>query len=131
MMKIKYTKHINTYDPVSISWEYQGKDVEIDFNTPITGVYSEPLSCVVVEVYSENLLNFYSLDGGLISSERLPELENYQFRGITKSIKSKTGVSFLFHPSNDQVGNKWGDTEQYELTNDKEHRLGQNIGIYR
>lgn len=131
MIDIEYTKHVNTYDPVSVAWQHESKKYELDFDEPISALYSEPMEQVIVEVYGENKLNFYSLNGELVFSEKLPELSGYQFRGINKNLKSKTGISFLFHPSDEGMGNEWGDTEQYELLAKPGHRLGKKLGIYR
>ena len=45
-------------------------------------------------------------------------------------MDSKTGVSLLFHPNTNEVGNKWGDTEQYELIMG-DNTLGKFLDIYR
>ncbi len=130
-MNIEYKKYINEYDPVSVGWVHEEKDVLLNFSEPITAVYSEPLDRVIVELFSENRLCFYNLAGALESSGSLPRLEHYQYRGIHKSIGSKSKVSFLFHPIDDSVGNKWRDTEQYELDIRCNNFLGKNLGIYR
>lgn len=130
-MKIEYTKHINTYDPVAVSWAYDGKRIELTFETPIAALFSKPLNNVIVELYGANRLNFYELDGTLKASEYLPRLEHYQFRGLNRNKESRTGISFLFHPLDDSVGNQWRDTEQFEMTINSDNRVGKNLGIYR
>ena len=130
-MNVEYKKFVNEYDPVCVGWKYAGKDVLLQFSQPITAVFSEKIGKVVVEIYSENKLNFYNINGKLECSNFLPTLENYQFRGINKSIESKTGISFLFHPISQSVGNKWRDTEQYEMDLECVYFLGKKLGIYR
>ncbi|MFT3930597.1 MAG: hypothetical protein QM709_09925 [Spongiibacteraceae bacterium] len=129
--EIRYTKFLNTYDPVSVSWDYQGRTVQVDFPSVISALRSDKLNCVVIEIYEEGKLNFYALTGDLVSSEALPYLQGYQFRGINKNKESKTGISILFNPVDDSVGNKWRDIEQYELTDKPGFRLGRSLGIYR
>lgn len=130
-MKIVYTKHINTYDPVAVAWDYDGKRIDLVFETPICALYSEPLKNVVVEIYGENSLNFYGLDGALLGSEPIPKVEHYQFRGLNKNIESETGISLLFHPLDDTVGNQWRDMEQYEMGKSERNRIGRKLGIFR
>lgn len=130
-MKIEYTKHINTYDPVAVAWNYDGKRIELAFETPISALYSESLKNVVVEIYGENRLNFYGVDGALQGSEPIPTVEHYQFRGLNKSIESETGISLLFHPLDETVGNQWRDTEQFEMGKSKQNRIGRKLGIFR
>lgn len=131
MIQLTYTKHINTYDPVAVSWQFGGKSVELEFKAPIEALFSNYLDAVVVEVYDENALNFYSLNGSLLSSEPLPAMAHYQFRGLNKSKESKTGIALLFHPADESVGNQWRDTEQFELTEKAVSRIGKRLGIYR
>jgi len=130
-MKIEYVKHINTYDPVAVAWDCNGKRVELIFEVPISALYSEPLANVVVEIYGENKLNFYGLDGALQESEAIPTIEHYQFRGLNKSVESETGISLLFHPADETVGNQWRDTEQFEMGKNKKNRVGRNLGVFR
>lgn len=130
-MQISYKNFVNTYDPVSVGWNYQGKDLLLEFPEPITAIYSEKIDRVVVELFSNKQLNFYKLSGELDFSASLPGMDNYQYRGLNKSIESQTGISFLFHPITEKVGNEWRDTEQYELNFNPQHLLGKRLGIYR
>jgi len=130
-MNIVYKKFINEYDPISVYWNHSGKDVLLEFPESITAIFSEKINRVVVELFSANNLHFYNLNGELDFSGSLPNMENYQYRGINKSIDSKTGISFLFHPIADSVGNEWRDTEQYELDLKSSNFLGKKLGIYR
>lgn len=130
-MDIKYTKYGKQYDPIAFSWLYDGCTRELDFNYSISALYSEKIDSIVVEIYEENKLNFYSPKGELLSSESIPRKEDFQFRGINKNLKSKTGISFLFHPLKKSEKNKWGDTEQYEMLKPPNHRLGKFLNIYR
>lgn len=130
-MDLEYKKYINTYDPVAVGWTHNKNSILIEFSEPISAIYSEKLDRVVVEIYAENKLSFYQLSGQLDFSIDLPNLECYQFRGIHKNFESKTGISFLFHPVADSVGNKWRDTEQYELDVKTSNFLGRRLGIYR
>ena len=130
-MNIEYKKFVNEYDPVSVGWNLAGKDILLEFSQPNTAVFSEKLGKVVVEIYDENKLNFYDANGTLEFSSFLPSLDNYQYRGINRNIESKTAISFLFHPVAQSVGNKWRDTEQYELDLQCINFLGKKLGIYR
>ncbi len=130
-MKITYKKFINTYEPISVEWNFNGREVLLEFTESITAIFSEKINRVVVELFSENKISFYELSGELDLSGTLPNMENYQYRGINKSIQSKTGISFLFHPTDESVGNEWRDTEQYELDLKAPNFLGKKLGIYR
>ena len=130
-MNIQYTKFINQYDPVAVSWNNKGDVVLLEFSVVITALYSEILKQVVVELYEDNKINFYDSDGVLTSSEIIPRLDGYQFRGINKNLNSKTGISLLFNPVSDSVGNEWRDVEQYELDFKAKNFLGKKLGIYR
>lgn len=130
-MNIEYKKHINTYDPIAVGWTHENKNVLLEFSELITAVFSAKLNRVIIALYSENKLFFYYLNGELELSARLPTIDLYQYRGINKNLESKTGVSFLFHPVADSVGNKWRDAEQYELDIKCSDFLGKKLGIYR
>jgi hypothetical protein len=130
-LDLKYTKYVNKYDPVSVSWSHEGKAIDIDFMHTISALFSDKLKCVVVEIYDEGIINFYSLSGVLVSSEPLPHIQGYQFRGMNRNSGSKTGIAFLFNPVDESVGNEWRDIEQYELTDKPKCRLGKKLGIFR
>lgn len=130
-MKLGYTKHINTYDPIAVSWIFDGKQIELCFDEPISAIFSEQLDNVVVELYQKGKLNFYSSTGELVSTEALPECKGYLFRGINRNTKSETGIAFLFYPIIESVSDKWKDTEQFELMKVLGQRLGPKLGIYR
>jgi len=60
----------------------------------------------------------------------IPEIDGYQYRGLNNNLKSKTGLSLLYFPVAENVGNEWRDLEQFELLEGK-NLLGKKLGIYR
>ena len=131
-MIIQYENYDDDYNPQAISWVFNEKKVSIDFPFAISAVFAEPIEKIIIEVYQENELHFYNLDGELAFKTEIPVKTGYKFKGLNKNKKSKSGISLLFHPREQSDGNTWDDTEQYELKlNDNEDLLGEKLGIYR
>ncbi|WP_370981205.1 hypothetical protein [Agaribacterium sp. ZY112] len=114
----------------AFSWIYENKEVTISFSVIARHVYVEDNESVFFSLYSEDEILRYSLSGELIESFNIPEKRGYQYRGINRNLKAKLGVSLLFCPVDDDVGNQWRDIEQYELESESQP-LGKYINIYR
>lgn len=130
-MKLEYSKYTDDYDPISISWEIEGIARELKFDKTISAQFSEELNSIVVELYEDDKLNFYSLNGELLSSERIPKMDGYQFRGLNKSLKSRTGIALLFLPDAKESDLGLADIEQYEMLSTPNARVGGYLNIFR
>ncbi|WP_188150486.1 hypothetical protein [Teredinibacter waterburyi] len=130
-MNIKFEKKGEGKNAFTIlSWELEGKLFSLEFSTIARPVYSAVAKRVYVSEYMKSSIYVYSESGELLKKYRIPEKDGYQFRGLNPNKKSCTGVSLLYFPIRDDVGNKWGDIEQYELL-DNDPPLGEFIDIYR
>lgn len=129
-MKTSYTKFVNEYDPISVTWEHNHNNILLEFSEPINAIYSEKIERVAVEILCKHI-SFYKLNGNLDFSVPCPHMEKYQYRGLNKNNHSKTGISLLFHPTERPTGNEWQDIEQYEMEFNSRNLFGKYLGIYR
>ncbi|WP_219702730.1 hypothetical protein [Marinomonas lutimaris] len=130
-MKIKRVFNREGGSPnTTLSWVYEDRLIEKNFTFDASAVFSEVLSLVFVEAYRDSEVHLFRLNGDFLRKYKIATLENYDFRGLNKNIHSKTGVSLLYHPKSNDVGNEWGDTEQYEFRME-EDTLGEFLDIYR
>ncbi len=129
-MNIEYEDYTD-YEAKTVYWYFNNSKIALKFSVVISAVYSEKLTNVVVEVYQQNELQFYNLDGSLNFSRKIPQLAKHQFRGINPNLKSSSGVSFLYLPQQAADNNECVDMLQYEMTLDKDNLLGKKLGIYR
>ena len=130
-MKLVFGKLNSNYEPMAVSWFFEEKNISLDFSVEISAIYSEKLEQVVVELYDLGKLYFYSVDGTLNCEVGIPKLPKYQYRGLNKNNKSKSGICILFHPIDESVGNEWRDTEQYEMVMGIPIVVGDKLDIYR
>lgn len=114
----------------TLSWIHEERLVEINFSFNASAVFSKKLNLVFVEAYADMEVQLFKLNGEYVEKYKIATLEHYSFRGLNQNMDSKTGVSLLFHPNTNEVGNKWGDTEQYELIMG-DNTLGKFLDIYR
>ncbi len=114
----------------TLSWEFEGRIITLEFSTIARAVYSSVTRRVYVSEYIKSLIYVYSRDGILVNTYKIPKNPGYQFRGLNKNDKSETGVSLLYVPVESGKGNEWGDIEQYEFLN-ADVPLGKFIDIYR
>ncbi len=129
-MNIEYENYTD-FEARTVYWYFNNSKIALKFSVVISAVYSEKLNNVVVEVYEQNELQFYNLDGSLHFTRKIPQLEKHQFRGINPNLKSGSGVSFLYQPQQVAGNNECIDMLQYEMTLDKDNLLGKKLGIYR
>jgi hypothetical protein len=127
---LKYERY-DGYSPIAVSWSHGGERIVREFPSPIWAVWAEPAGLVVVERQEVGKLQFYALDGSLAFERDIPDLPGYSYWGLNPSSCSKSGVALLFNPVDENVGNEWRDTEQYELLLDGENLVGQRLGIWR
>jgi hypothetical protein len=113
-----------------VSWVNGDRTVRIEFPTIARPVYSNVMSKVYVSVYSDRKIYEYDMSGNLVKSHNIPQLSGYQYRGLNSNKKSNTGISILYFPTEDNVGNQWRDIEQYEFV-DSDPPLGDFLSIYR
>src|SRR6187551_1081748 len=112
----------------TLSWYHEGDLILVTFDYDVSGLYSDKLNKIVVDIYEEKKIFLYGVAGNCEAEYVIPEMKGYQFRGLNKSNESKTGVSLLYHPFEDGVGNQWGDTEQYEFFLDADQKM-KMLGI--
>ena len=130
-MKIKRVFNREGDSPnTTLSWTHEERLVEINFSFDASAVFSKKLNLVFVEAYADMEVQLFKLNGEYVEKYKIATLEHYSFRGLNQNMDSKTGVSLLFHPNTNEVGNKWGDTEQYELIMG-DNTLGKFLDIYR
>lgn len=129
-MNIRLIKDTLSGDYQRASWVHDGNDVVLDFPFEIHAIYSARLNRIVVEMFGRKKIGFYKASGELDVEVAIPDIEDYQFRGINKNNKSVSGVSLLFLPLVPRRSNEWGDIEQYELKIENES-LGRYLDIYR
>lgn len=114
----------------TLTWVQEGKLIEINLRFDASAVFSKKLNLVFVEAYADMEVQLYKLNGEFVEKYKIATLKHYSFRGLNQNINSKTGVSLLFHPDTSEVGNEWGDIEQYEFIK-KDNTLGKYLNIYR
>jgi len=130
-MKIKRVFKREVGSPsTTLSWVYEGELIEINFSFDASAVFSKKLNLVFVEAYADMKVQLFKLNGEFVEKYKIATLEHYSFRGLNQNMDSKTGVSLLFHPDTNEVGNVWGDIEQYELIKE-DNTLGKYLDIYR
>ncbi|KYL32977.1 MULTISPECIES: hypothetical protein [Pseudoalteromonas] len=130
-MKIKRVFNREGDSPnTTLSWTHEERLVEINFSFDASAVFSKKLNLVFVEAYADMEVQLFKLNGEYIGKYKIATLEHYSFRGLNQNMDSKTGVSLLFHPNTNEVGNEWGDTEQYEFIMG-DNTLGKFLDIYR
>lgn len=130
-MKIKRVFNREGDSPnTTLSWTHEERLVEINFSFDASAVFSKKLNLVFVEAYVDMEVQLFKLNGEYVEKYKIATLEHYSFRGLNQNMDSKTGVSLLFHPNTNDVGNEWGDTEQYELIMG-DNTLGKFLDIYR
>lgn len=115
---------------MSLYWSFGDKKVAIYFSSLVGYVYSKKTGKIYVSEYGKSSIYFYSKDGSLLKTIKIPQKNGFQYRGLNRNEKSPSGVSLLYFPVNDEVGNKWGDIEQYELLEANPY-VGGFINIYR
>ncbi|MCW8932606.1 MAG: hypothetical protein OQL19_20525 [Gammaproteobacteria bacterium] len=125
-----FTKEGNRVISTTLSWEHNGNNICIDCQDDVQAIYADKLEKVVVELFLQNRIAFYSNEGELSFEIPLPSLDGCSFRGLNKSIKSKTGVSIIFNPEDDKKKNKWNDMVQYELLTNAPY-ISECLEIYR
>lgn len=130
-MKIKRVFNREGDSPsTTLSWVYEGELIEINLSFDASAVFSKKLKLVFVEAYADMEVQLFKLNGEYVEKYKIATLEHYSFRGLNQNMDSKTGVSLLFHPDTNEVGNEWGDTEQYEFIKE-DNTLGKYLDIYR
>ena len=113
-----------------LSWVFEGEKITLKFSTIARAVYSNTSKKVYVSEYIQSAIYTYSENGELLKKITIPEKKGYRFRGLSCNNKSDTGISLLYVPVEEGVGNEWGDIEQYELL-DTDPDVGEFIDIYR
>jgi len=130
-MKITFQKYNQYSEPQALSWNFEGKEVYLEFESPVSAAYSEKLKSIFVENSLGGLIYHYGEDGRLLDKKEIPTVDGYKFLGINQNKKSESGVALLFHPEAPGIGNEWRDTEQYELLTNVSGVLGRYLDIYR
>lgn len=113
-----------------VSWVDDDRIVKIEYPTIARPVYSEIMGKVYISLYSVGEIHEYDMKGKLVKIHSIPQLFGYQYRGLNSNKKSSTGISLLYFPIDDNVGNQWKDIEQYEFV-DSYPPLGKFLSIYR
>jgi|SRR5690606_23533889 len=114
-----------------LSWKVKAKSVSIRLPGDASAIYSEVIDRVVVEIYPDKKIYIYDSLGNYLCEYSIVDKEGYQFRGLNRNKKSKSGIALLYHPLRAGLGNEWNDTEQYEFILDELRPVGKKLDIYR
>lgn len=114
-----------------LSWKVNAENISIKLLGDASAVYSELIDSIAVEIYSEKKIHLYDSLGNYLSEYPIVDKDGYQFRGLNRNKKSKSGIALLYHPLRAGLGNEWNDTEQYEFILDELGPVGEKLDIYR
>jgi hypothetical protein len=131
-MKIKRTTQKDGDKVISTeyTWKNENGEVHISFPSDVICIYSSSINKVVAEIFEARTIQLIDISGKVTDEYKIPSMDGYQFRGINRNNKSKSGISLLFFPTEDKLKTEWNDIEQYEFLT-SENPLGEKIGIYR
>lgn len=114
-----------------LEWDFNDKHIMLSFPFDADFLFSESTRTVVIELYEIGKLQVFDEEGVLSREFDIPKLPGYHFRGININKVSQSGITLLYCPTSDEVGNEWGDIEQYEFNLSGNDPLGKKLGIFR
>ncbi len=131
-MKIKRStyKDGDKVTSTEYKWKSENGEVRVSFPSDVICVYSSSIDKIVAEIFATGTIQLIDTSGKITQEYEIPSMDGYQFRGINRNNKSKSGISLLFFPTKDELKTEWNDIEQYEFLLSK-NPLGKKLGIYR